>query len=505
MWLGTLINARFPFALYKAIMLIELRKDGGYAMDMPVLEGLIKYAEEGNIPFHMPGHKSNLRNFQELDIIKKYLYKIDLTEVPGTDNLHSPEGIILQGERLAARAFGAYKSYFLVNGSTCGIYSMIMGNTKPGDKIIVQRNCHRSVYMACLMGSLETVYITPEIIPGFCIPGGLSLRQVKKTIEENKDAKAVVVTYPSYYGICSDLKAIADLAHENNMLLLVDEAHGAHFGFSEGVPKPALSLGADASVISLHKSTPAMTQCSLLNISKGVNEEGIAFMLRMFQSTSPSYILMASIDAARHIMESRGKELLDELLENIGGFRKKAEDLKEFRLIDKSLVGKHGVYDVDLTKLVIFSRMGGRKLEEVLRRNYNIQVEMSDINNVVFIGTVGDKKECYDALYNALKALDLTQGNRASAATSGKIQMEYIQAVSMREAYYSPKKRIRLKDAGGRISCELAAPYPPGIPVLLPGEVITHEIIDFIGQQIKYGIPINGLQDSTGEYIEVIK
>lgn len=473
-------------------------------MDMPVLEGLIKYAREGNIPFHMPGHKSNIRNFQELDEIKKNLYSIDLTEVPGTDNLHLPEDIILQGEKLAARAFGAYKSYFLVNGSTCGIYSMIMGNTRPGDKIIVQRNCHRSVYMACLMGGLETVYITPEVIPEFGIPGGLSLIQVKKTIEENKDAKAVVVTYPSYYGICSDLKAIADLAHKNNMLLLVDEAHGAHLGFSDGVPKSALSLGADASVISLHKSTPAMTQCSLLNISNKVDDEGIAFMLRVFQSTSPSYVLMASIDAARHIMESRGGELIKELLENIGIFRKKAESLKGFRLLDKSLIGKHGVYDVDLTKLVICSHMGGRKLEKALRRDYHIQVEMSDLNNAVLIGSVGDNRECYEALYNALKDLD-REGQEVSNVVPGKAQMEYTQAISMREAYYSSKERIRLRDSAGRISCELAAPYPPGIPVLLPGEVITREIIDFICCQIEYGIPINGLQDSTGEYIGVIK
>lgn len=473
-------------------------------MDMPVLEGLIKYAEEKNISFHMPGHKSNLRNFQELDEIKKYLYSIDLTEVPGTDNLHCPEDIILQGEKLAARAFGACKSYFLVNGSTCGIYSMIMGNTRPGDKIIVQRNCHRSVYMACLMGALETVYITPEIIPGFCIPGGLSLMQVKRTIEENKDAKAVVVTYPSYYGICSDLKAIADLAHENNMLLLVDEAHGTHLGFSDGLPKSALSLGADASVVSLHKSTPAMTQCSLLNTTKGVNDEGISFMLRMFQSTSPSYILMASIDAARHIMEDRGRELLGQLLENISSFREKAKDLKGFCMLDKSLIGKYGVHDVDLTKLVIFSPMGGRKLEEALRRDYSIQVEMSDLNNAVLIGSVGDNRESYDSLFNALRALNETRNPEASAVVPCQVSIENIQAISMRDAYYSPKERIRLKDAAGRISCELAAPYPPGIPALLPGEVITREIIDFICQQVECGIPINGLEDSTGEYISVI-
>jgi arginine/lysine/ornithine decarboxylase len=485
-------------------MLIESKKGGGYAMDMPVLEGLIKYAQEKNISFHMPGHKSNIRNFQELETIRKYFYKIDLTEVPGVDNLHCPEDIILQGEKLAARAFGAYKSYFLVNGSTCGIYSMIMGTTKPGDKIIVQRNCHRSVYMACLMGGLETVYITPEVIPDFCIPGGLSLSQIKKTIEGNKDAKAVVVTYPSYYGICSDLKAIADLAHKHNMLLLVDEAHGAHFGFSGEVPRAALSLGADVSVISLHKSTPAMTQCSLLNTSEGVDHEGISFMLRVFQSTSPSYILMASIDAARHIMESRGEELIDELMENINTFRGKAQSLQGFKLIDKSLIGKYSIHDVDLTKLVIVSHMGGRKLEEVLRKAYGIQVEMSDLNNAVLIGTVGDTSESYNSLYNALRALDGT-GGQDYFSVKPQVQMEYVQAINMREAYYRPKERVRLKDAAGRISCELAAPYPPGIPVLLPGEVITREIIDFITRQLEYGIPINGFDDNTGEYISVIK
>ncbi len=473
-------------------------------MDMPVLEGLIKYAQEKNLSFHMPGHKNNLRSFSELETIRSYLYSIDLTEVPGVDNLHCPEDMILQGEELAAKAFGAYKSYFLVNGSTCGIYSMIMGTTKPGDKIILQRNCHRSVYMACLMGNLDTVYITPEVVPGFNIPGGLSISQVEKTIKENRDAKAVVITYPSYYGICSDIRSIADLAHKNNMLLLVDEAHGAHFGFSESVPRTALSLGADAAVISLHKSTPAMTQCSLLNISESVDNKGIPFMLRVFQTTSPSYILMASIDASRYIMQSRGKELLEELLCSVRDFRKKSETLQGFTMLDKGFMGKYGVHDIDITKLVISSHMGGRKLEEALRRGYRIQVEMSDLNNIVLIGTVGDTEKSYYLLYNALKALDSTYKQNESAVVP-KERPDYIQAVNMREAYYRPREGIRLEAAEGRISCELAAPYPPGIPVLLPGEIITREIIDFIKQQLEYGIPINGLEDSTGEYISVVK
>lgn len=469
-----------------------------------MIDGLMKYVNENVTPFHMPGHKNNKRDFEELEIIRENLYRIDNTEVPGLDNLHMPEEMILSGQKLAARAYGAGESFFLVNGSTSGIYSMILGSTKPGDKIIVQRNCHRSVYMSCFMGDLNPVYVNPEIIQEFNIASALDIEDIKRTMDSNPDAKAIVVTYPTYHGICSDLEEIVTEAHKRGLLVLVDEAHGAHLPFNRRLPKSAMECGADASITSLHKSTPALTQSSLLNVAEGINTESMKFMLRLFQSTSPSYVLMASIDASRHIMEDRGEGLLDELLDNVNNFRNRVNSIGTYKILDKSHVGKASIKDVDLTKIVINSPYGGKNLDNVLRNNYGIQVEMSDVNNITLITSVGDTsydfEKLYISLYDISKRLDLMEDKGSDTRIP-----EYKIAMNMREAYYREKERIRLEDSKGYISAEMVAPYPPGIPILLPGEVITSDIIEYIKQSRDNGIALNGISDSTAEYIEVVK
>ncbi|WP_243116465.1 aminotransferase class I/II-fold pyridoxal phosphate-dependent enzyme [Fonticella tunisiensis] len=471
---------------------------------MPVLEGLLKYIDENIVPFHMPGHKNNRRGFEELEIIRKNLYKMDNTEVPGLDNLHMPEEMILKAEKMAARAYGADKSFFLINGSTSGIYSMILGTTRPGDRIIVQRNCHRSVHMACLIGSLDAVYINPTVLDGFNIAVSLDIDEVKETMDKNRDAKAIVLTYPTYYGTCSNLEEIVREAHKRNMLVLVDEAHGAHLPFSKKLPKSAMECGADISVASLHKTTPALTQTALLNVNKGIDPDGVRFMMRLFQSTSPSYVLMASIDAARHIMERRGEELLDELLENIYDLKNKISRLGYYRVLDEGCKGKASIYDVDLTKIVIKSPFGGRRLEEILRKNYGIQVEMSDIYNATLISSVGDTKDSFEMLYKAL--YEISQKNREDKTIDLKFKMPGFQpSINMREAYYRPKRKVKFKESAGLISAEMIAPYPPGIPVVLPGEVITYDIIEYIELIKANNIPLNGIEDGTANYIYVVE
>jgi arginine/lysine/ornithine decarboxylase len=475
--------------------------------NMPILKKMEEYMSKVYVPFHMPGHKENKRNFEELEFIRENLYKIDKTEVPGLDNLHVPEGMILKAQVLAAKAFKAEKSYFLVNGSTCGIYSMITGVTKPGDKIIVQRNCHRSIYMAAFVGQLEVSYINPEINEEFDIPAGLSLTSVIEAMEANQDAKAIVVTYPSYYGICSDLQAIISEAHKRNILVLVDEAHGAHLPFNDRLPKPSILLGGDASVVSVHKSLPALTQTSILNINKSVANspliDNIGFMLRLFQSTSPSYVLMASIDAARNIMERDGEKLLDELLENINEFELKIDQLKGFKLLDRKQLGKNSIANLDRTKIVINSKIGGVELATKLQQQFNIIVEMADIHNVVLIASVGDSKEYFDTLYQAIEKISEETNIAISQPTFGKAP-EYIPYCSMREAYYSEKKNIRLTEAFNRISAEMIVPYPPGIPLILPGEKITLEMIQYIEILKNAGIQITGMEDTTSEYVKVL-
>ena len=469
---------------------------------MPVVEGLLKYVNENVTPFHMPGHKNNKRNFNELNIIKDFLYKFDNTEIPGLDNLHIPHGMILEGEKDAARAFNSGESYFLVNGSTSGIYAAVMGLTKPKDKIIIQRNCHRSVYTAALLGDLDVAYINPTIIDGFNIAVSLNIDDVIRCMDENPDAMAVLVTYPTYYGTCSNIKTIIDEAHKRNMFVIVDEAHGAHLPFNKNLPQPALELGADVSVTSFHKTLPAMTQTSLLNIRRGLNSDGIKFMLRAFQSTSPSYILMASIDAARYIMEDRGDKLLDELLYNIELFRNKMWELNDYRLLGREHIGTADIYDVDVTKILIKSPVGGLELDEILRKEYKIQVEMSDLNNILLICSVGDEIEAFKKLYDSL--YDISKKHRKIKNNNIILKMPtYIKAAGINEAYYKPHRIVKLKDAVNLVSAEFAVPYPPGVPVVVPGEVITGEIIEYLDMIKSNGISINGLSDMNGEYIEV--
>ncbi|SEG13894.1 lysine decarboxylase [Caloramator fervidus] len=471
-------------------------------MNTPLINGILDYIKQKNIPFHMPGHKNNAKDFEELKVIQKYLFDMDLTEVDGLDNLHSPEGIIKETQEKISKCLGSEESFILVNGSTAGIYSMILGVTKPKDKIIIQRNSHRSVYSAAFLGDLEVEYINPKVLDGFNIPVSIDLDEAFKVIEKNKDAKAVVLTYPTYYGTCFDLESLINHAHKHGILVLVDEAHGAHFPFNNKLPKSAISLGADVSVNSFHKTLPSLTQTAVLNVNKGVDVEGIKYMLRMFQSTSPSYVLMASVDAAINIMEREGEKLLDEVIYYIDEFKKDIKGFDSYNILDENFIGKSFIYDLDKTRIVINTSFGGKVLDSILRKNYNIQVEMSDIFNIVLIGSVGDKKEFYDRLKFAL--LDLKDKMPKTVFDYKNYSVSYKKVLSLREAYYLPKKKVKLREAKGLVSAEMVVPYPPGIPILIPGEIITDEIIELLDIYRANNITLNGLSDSNAEYIFVV-
>jgi arginine/lysine/ornithine decarboxylase len=412
--------------------------------------------------------------------------------------------MIMEAQKNAARVYSAGESYFLVNGSTGGIYSMILGVTKPGDKIIVQRNCHRSVFMACLLGGLEAAYINPTILEDFNIAVSIDTNEAINIMNQNSDAKAIVLTYPTYYGTCMDLERIATEAHKRGMLVLVDEAHGAHMYFNERLPRGAMECGADIGVTSMHKTTPALTQTALLNIRKGLNSEGVRFMLRLFQSTSPSYIFMASIDAARHIMEHKGKELLDRLLDNIDNLKYRLLDNDCCSILGEGYKGKSSIFDIDPTKIVIHSSIGGKKLDRLLRTEYGIQAEMSDVNNIVFLTSLGNDNDAFERLYNGI--LEVSAKHKNDNIQKIKYNIPSLKtAMNMRDAYYKPKVRVKIRDAEGRISGEIAAPYPPGIPILLPGEIITSEIIEAVEFFKANGININGMSDLSNEYIDVVE
>jgi lysine decarboxylase len=476
----------------------------------PLFEAIRKYIGEDILPFHMPGHKMgkgftklNSTN-AEFESFKNDIFKFDLTEVDGTDNLHYPEEAILEAQVEAARAFGSEKTYFLVNGSTCGIYAMILATCNPGDKLIVARDCHKAVTGALIMGDIEPVYIMPEIIKEYSVGGGIEPLKLESLIQSNLDAKAVLITNPSYYGINSDLKKISEIVHKYNMKLLVDEAHGPHFCFSDMLPISALSAGADICVQSAHKTLTALTQSAYLHISdKFKDTYRLETMLRLVQTTSPSYILMTALDMARYQMQKSGKGELERVIYVCRKVREKLESIN-VRCIDKKLNGKYAVKDVDETRLVLnFINYGisGYSIEKQLRNAYKIQLEMADIYNIVSICTISDSDE--DILRFGKAVQMILESNSNDKSLSKEIlnvydgMYKFIPKLVMkpRDTMYLNSEWINVNDLAGRISKEVIAPYPPGIPLVVPGEVIDKEKIDVINKVLAYGGHVNGVRN----------
>ena len=478
---------------------------------IPILESLIEYRDEANVSFHMPGHKSgSIYKKLGADHLSGDLLAMDTTEVPGIDNLHSPEGAILSAQKLAAEAFGADCTFFLVNGTTSGIYSMIMAAVNPGDKIIIPRNCHRSVYGAVILGRLIPIFIDPEMDEELGIAMGIKPETVEYALEKHRDAKAVVITYPTYYGACSDLKRIAEIVHERDVMLLVDEAHGSHFGFNERLPMKALEAGADMTAQSIHKTLPAMTQSSMLHVKYGrVDIERLKLFLQLTQTTSPSHILLASLDSARYIMQEKGQKLLEDIIDWSNWARSEINSIPGLYCLSAERIGRHGVADLDPTRLTVnFGTAGisGTKAEAILRNDFKIQVEMSDLYNIVLIATIGNSRADFERLVNALGEIAVTKGSRKTAVKTTTVFQKYPELCIMPwEAVYCEKEQVNAKDSVGRICGEMIIPYPPGIPVLMHGERITKEAYDYLKLCIKQGIKITGASDVKLEQICVIK
>lgn len=478
----------------------------------PLYDGILDYMREGNISFHMPGHKNGrgVLKIKEKPDFKDNLLFIDQTEVPGLDNLHLAEGIIQEAQELAARAFRSDYTYFLVNGTTSGVYSMILGVTNHGDKIIVPRNSHRAVVGALIIGGLWPVYYEPDIDYDKGIAVSVCPQKIEEVIKENPDAKAVLVTNPTFYGTCSDIETIADIVHKYNMVFLVDEAHGAHLPFSKKLPINAMDAGADCAAQSAHKTLSAFTQSSMLHVRRGrVDVDKIEFMLRLTQTTSPSYILMASLDLARYQMEEHGEELLDNLLGMLEVFRERVNTIPDVYCFGREVVGQHHIVDFDPTKVTInFKNFGmqGTRISDILRNEYKIQVELSDLYNILAMATIGDEKEIYDSLYEAIYDISTKYSSEREVRDIPQVmwKMPY-QALSPREAVYETMEMIDFKKSDGRISAEIIAPYPPGIPVIQPGEIITNDIIENVLKVKEAGIKINGPRDPRLEKIAVIK
>ncbi|MBB6218708.1 lysine decarboxylase [Anaerosolibacter carboniphilus] len=481
-------------------------------MDQPIiLDRLLKHSRKDMVSFHVPGHKSgkiydrfNYKNFTG------QLLSIDITEIPGTDNLHAPEEMIKKAQEKAARFYKADHTFFLVDGTSCGIIAMLMAVANPGDKVIVPRDCHKSVIHGLILGNITPVYIQPEVWVEKGISMGIRPETVEQALKEYPEAKAVLITYPNYYGICSDIEAIATIVHKYDKILLVDEAHGAHFNLSDLLPMSALEAGADIVAQSTHKTLPAFTQASMLHVrSQRIDVNRLKVMLAMQQSTSPSYLLMASLDLARTIAEAEGKFLMNQLLGHIETLKNQIMESEKIKILDHTTVASYGVKAVDPTKLVIdMTALGiqGTVLEELLRTKYHIQMELANINVAVAVATIGNERKDFDRLAHALMTIKDGKGivHRHVETPLYSYQLPKMK-LTPRQSIYMEKSAVDFADSSGKISGEYLIPYPPGIPIVCPGEEITTEVIEYIKTLKKNGIQIVGLEDTTLQKIKVIE
>src|SRR5699024_5206942 len=402
---------------------------------------------------------------------------------------HSPDGIIKKSQERAARVFKSKNTYYLINGSTCGIQGAIMSVCNPKDKIIVNRDCHQSVINTFILGDIEPVYIYPQIDTKTNILMGIKIEDAINTINDNLDAKAILLTYPTYYGKVYDLKTICDYAHSKGMIVIVDEAHGAYLGLSNRLPMTALEQGADIVIQSTHKTLPSFTQSSMLHIQgERINQDRLTSILRMIESSSPSYMLMSSLELAVDIYEKKGEFLMEELLHNIDIFKNNINKNEHIKIYN----------DDDITKIFISSKelgITGYELDEMLRINYNIQVELSNYYGVLLICTIGNDRADFEALEYALEDISLNYKNDKSIDNIEYPMNIPVKELRPREAFYNEKKSVKIYDSIDKICGEYIIPYPPGICLVSPGEIITKEVIDYILVCNKKGMNISGIKD----------
>ncbi|SHK17324.1 aminotransferase class I/II-fold pyridoxal phosphate-dependent enzyme [Paramaledivibacter caminithermalis] len=480
-------------------------------MKKPVIVNELKKLSKRNmVSFHVPGHKSgkiferyNLSNFHNIG-------KFDITEIPGADNLYAPEGMIKEAQERAKEFYGGDYTFFLINGTTCGVISMIMAATNPGDKIIVSRDCHKAIISGMILGGVMPIYIKPKICYELFLSMAITPKTIERAIKENPDAKAVVITYPNYYGVCSDIEKIAEIVHKYDKVLLVDEAHGAHLKLSENLPISALDAGADIVVHSTHKTLPSFTQSSMLHVKgKRIDIDKLKTMLSLTQSSSPSYLLMLSLDMAMTVATGEGKYLMEKLIDNIEDFRKEINKIEGLNIFSKEIKGKYGVKDIDITKITINMKeigIDGIKLEEILRKKYNIQVEMADMYNILAVSSIANDRNDFNRFARALEGIynDKRVPHKKSELPEFSFAIPKME-VLLREATYRKKKSIPFSKSSGKISGEYIIPYPPGIPLICPGEVISQEIIEYVQILKNIGINIIGTCDESINTINVIK
>lgn len=501
------------------------------------------YGKSDQVPCHMPGHKRNQESWLTFDFPNPF--SIDITEIDGFDNLHHPEGILKESMEWASEVYGSDKTWYLVNGSTCGILSSICGTVRPGGRILMSRNCHKSAYHGVILMDAKVSYIYPQIIEDMGIQGGILPEDVENSLDRYPDTEAVLIVSPTYDGIVSDVEKIAKIVHAHGIPLIVDEAHGAHFSFGNGVfPKSAIQCGADLVIQSVHKTLPSFTQTALLHGQKGrIDIDRVERYLQMFQTSSPSYIFMAGIEQCIYEMSQNGKDAMAQFWKRLMLLRKRLENLRVLRILGEINSGlneysvsgnlKNGVYGIDLSKLVISCRgcrknLSGEQLGDWLRRDYGIEMEMCGADYAVALLTYMDSQENLDRLADALLEIDesLEKNRLAEEASESSVEMVREKAFATigkpeentcwiweqpdirkkpSEAANLPSESLLLEQCEGRISAEFIYLYPPGIPIVTPGECITEMILNQIFYYKELGLPVQGMADKSCMKLRVLK
>jgi arginine decarboxylase len=496
-----------------------------------LINRLAAYARSDMYPFHMPGHKR--RTGPEDSFMNSCVdsftnpFAVDITEIEGFDNLHHPEGILKDSMKWAADVYGADQTYYMINGSTGGILAAVCGSV-PSGRILVSRNCHKSVYHGICLNQLKTSYVYPQEIEGLGIQGGITAEDVDRMLNRYMDTQAVLIVCPTYDGIVSDIEAIARIVHRAGLPLIVDEAHGAHFRYDAMFPVSALDLGADVVIQSVHKTLPSLTQTALLHIKCNrpdggcyADRERIDRYIHMVQSSSPSYVLMASIENSIYQMEQTDMAPYGKQLHKL---RRRLGQMRHLRLADTGLIGQAGIRDLDISKIVVSTRgtclypaedgltgFTGAQLDDILRREYHLEMEMCGADYVTAITTVMDSGEGLERLGDALTRIDsqLTDAGYKPDGRSGNQKSVYSMrcdtAMSMGEAMEEKMASVGLEDSAGCISGEFVYIYPPGIPIVAPGEWISRPILEVILEYRDKGLPVQGPADQSLRTIRVVQ
>lgn len=473
----------------------------------PIYEALENFRKMRVVPFDVPGHKRGRGNPELVALLGEKCVGMDVNSMKPLDNLCHPVSVIREAEQLTADAFGAAHAFLMVGGTTSAVQAMVLSVAKRGEKIILPRNVHRSVMGAMVLCGAVPVYVNPECDERLGIPLGMKLAEVEKAILQNPDAKAILVNNPTYYGICSDIRAIVRLAHARGMKVLADEAHGTHFYFGEDMPVSAMAAGADLASVSMHKSGGSLTQSSFLLCGPSVNAEYVRQIINLTQTTSGSYLLMVSLDISRKNLALYGKDIFRKVTRLTEYARDEINQIGDYYAYGRELINGDTVFDFDVTKLAVNTLdvgLAGIEVYDILRDFYDIQTEFGDLGNLLAYVSVGDRERDLERFVAALS--DIRRRYKRDKATL--MRQEYISpqvVAAPQEAFYAEKQGVPLAESVGRICAEFVMCYPPGIPILAPGERITREILDYIRYAKEKNCMLLGTEDPNVDSLQVIR